>query len=300
MQFVKLAFVVSSCLVIRSAAAEPAPPIAPAQPAQPIAPAQPAQPAQPMQPTDAHKPLDLIEPPQSVLPNVLSTSTGTILDARLDGSRIGNLGANLLALDLRVQDISRSGIGGYLSLSIAHARSDDDGETALGNPEFGVLGVLRRGHVHLYVRGGLAVGVSDIRPLPLLATFGPRPADAIAVGIGGSTLRTGGGLRVTKGPLVIGGSGGLDIPFLEHQLGGVLSLSGSIGIARPGFGLAVGATLLQLIDSPGSDERLVGLQAIADASVGGGVRIYGAIGATIIGEGDLDARSIGVGLRVGL
>lgn len=288
MQFIKLAFVVTSYLVSRSAAAQPGQPEQPGQPAQPAAVVEPAKPA------------------QSVLPNVLSTSVGTTFDGRIDYSHFGEGAPALFALNLRIQSLLPVG-GGYLSLPIALGVGAGASEMSVGNPEVGVLGVLRKGDVHLYVRGGLALGAlgrgaeSTSGLLPLLVNLVPRPADAIASGMDANIFRTGVGLRVTRGPLVIGGSGGLDLPLDEDTSDSFLNLSGSIGIARPSFGLAVGATLLQIVDTSGSGGRLVGLQAIADAPVDAGVRIYAAVGATdVIGEGNLDAHSVGIGLRAGL
>src|SRR5690242_3738398 len=97
MQFVKLAFVVTSCLAIRSAAAQPAPTPAPAP---------------------------AVAPSQSVLPGVLSTAIGTTFDARIDYTRFGKeSGLNrpaVLGLNLHVQHVTPTGLGAYLSLPISY------------------------------------------------------------------------------------------------------------------------------------------------------------------------------------
>jgi hypothetical protein len=275
MQFVKLVFVASACLVVRSAAAQPTPPVA---------------------------------APESVLPNVLPTSIGATFDARVDYSRFKNgseLGdVMLFALNLHGQYIAPMGLGGYLSLPLALASDGDDGEAALGNPEIGGLYVHRGGNIAAYVRGGFALGLTNTEGgddfLLAFANLAPRPADTLTAGVGSSWLRGGAGLRLRSGALVIGASGGVDLPLDSEAANrkGLLHLSGSIGVAQPGFGLAVGATMLNSLDDQGPGDSVFGLQAVADVPASARTRIYGAFGLFL--EEAPDVFSVGVGLRVGI
>jgi len=275
MKFTQFAFVMTSCLAIGSAAAQPAASEAPSQ---------------------------------SVLPGVLSTSAGATFDGRVDHSSFddGELeGPTLLALALHGQYIARSGLGGYLSLPLAYAAADGESEAFLGNLELGGLYAIRSGIVEAYARGGLALDTSSGEDLDQdmvpISNIVPRPADAIPSGLGTSFLRTGGGLRLTSGAVVFGGSAGVDVPLgRDYMDGKVLHLTGSLGIAQPRYGLALGATMLQLLDAPA--EPLVGFQGIGDVAVGGKMRLYGALG---LNFGDSEAEddtafSVGVGVRTSL
>src|SRR5690606_4856330 len=98
--------------------------------------------------------------------------------------------------------------------------------------------------------------------------------------------------------LVVGGSGGVELPFDSDFVDGVVHLSASIGTSQPGFGLAVGATVVRsLKDSDGSDDAFFAVQAVGDVVVGGKTRLYGAFGLNL--EEDLGAISVGLGVRVG-
>jgi hypothetical protein len=273
MQFIKLAFVASTCLVARSAAAQPAAP----------------------------------DPsPQQVLPNVLSTAAGATIDGRIDYSRFiddSDFGPPLLlAFNLHGQYIAPIGLGGYLSLPIAYAADENDSETAVGNLELGGLYVHRGDAFDAYARGGVAfdqTNSGDEGILLVFANFAPRTADTITTGFPVSWLRGGAGLRLTNGALVGGASGGIDMALdSESNLDGVLHLSGSIGVAQPSFGLAVGATLVHPLVEEGDSDGVFGVQAIADVPAGSQVRVYGALGLFL--DDGVDVLSFGLGLRVGL
>jgi hypothetical protein len=283
MQVVKLALAVTSCLAIRSAAAQPA--------QTPVAPPPPP-PAPDLQPPAG---------PQSVLPNLLSTAVGATLDGRVDYSKLEDDGVGFLALHLHGQYLGRFGLGGYLSLPIARVSGGDQSETALGNVELGGLAVLRSGGIETYVRGGFTVGPGSGEGeldgiLVPVANLVPRPADALPTGFGSSWLRAGVGLRGTSGAMVFGGSAGVDFPLASDDLDGLLHLSGSMGVAQPGFGVAVGITLLRALED--SDENIFSFQVLGDAAIGRRARIYGALGFNP--EDDDGGYSLGAGVRAGL
>lgn len=275
MKVIHIAFVMGSCLVIRSAAAEPAQ-------------------------TTAMK-----APPatttQSVLPNVLSTSAGLTLDERIDFTNLDSEAEipQLLGYTLHGQYIARSGLGAYLALPGVVSPEG----VALGNAELGGLYVIRSGGLDVYLRGGLALeqtNIGDGGEATLFAHIVPRLADVLAAGPGQSWGRAGAGMRLNLGSIVIGGSGGVDVPLDAEEdddlRNGVLHLSGSIGIAGSRFGLAVGATMLQDLDRDAEDDNLVGLQATGDVAVGRRMRIFGTFG--FLPEAEV--HSVGAGVRVRL
>jgi hypothetical protein len=281
MDFVKLTFVVASCLAARTAAAQPA--------TQPVA-----------APTPA--------PSQSVVPGVLSTANGTTLDGRIDYTSIREDSApSLIALNLHIQHVTPMGVGGYLSLPIAYARGDSESETALGNLQLGGLYVIRGRNFDAYVRGGLALKQSatdeDFGFLVPLANYVPRLGDAFATGFGTSWARAGAGLRLTSDSLVIGGATGLDYAFdaddsdIDASLS-LFHLSGSIGFVQPGFSLAVGATVVRALDESSDDDSLIVIHTMGDIPIGPRARFYGAI--NFNPEEDVNAVSIGFGVRASM
>lgn len=283
MQVVKLALAVTSCLAIRSAAAQPA--------QTPVAPPPPA--------------VAEVSPPsraQSVLPNLLSTEVGVTLDGRIDHSKLDSEDLGFLALHLHGQYIGRYGLGGYLALPIARVSGGDQSEIFVGNVELGGLAVLRSGGAEIYARGGFTVSTGTDEDdlgeglLVPLANFVPRLADALPTGFGTSWLRAGVGVRGTSGAMVFGGSGGVDFPLASDDIDGLLHLSGSIGVAQPGFGVAIGITLLRSLED--SDENNFGFQLLGDGAIGRRMRVYGALG--FDPEDDGGGYSLGVGVRAGL
>jgi hypothetical protein len=266
---VKLSLIATSCLIARTASAQPPPPE---------------------------------EPSQSVLPGVLSTAAGATFDGRIDLSSFGDneLGdITVLALNLHGQYIFPSGLGGYLALPIAYASGGGDSEVLAGNPELGGFFVFRGAGFDAYLRGGLApnTGADQVFPVPL-ANLIPRPADAYPTGLDTTWLRGGGGARLTSGSLVVAGSGGIDIPVERDDSVTLLHLTGSLGVAQPGFGLAAGVTLIQVSGegTADSDDSYFGFQLVGDAAIGGRSRIYGALGFNF--EDD-PVFSIGAGVRAG-
>ena len=277
MQVFQTAFVVASCLLIGSAAAEPAPPAA--KPAPPAAAS------------------------QSVLPNVLSTSVGATLDARIDSTHLGPEIPQVFALNLHGQYISPSGFGAYLALPMALYGEADLDEAALGNLELGGLYVIRRGAFEAYLRTGLSLEQTSTEADGVgvvVANAVPRLADMLVAGLGTSWGRAGSGMRLKIGPVAVGSSAGVDFPLGSTEEGdemdNVLHLSGSIGIAQPRFGLAVGVTMLQPLASAEDNESLVGLEATGDVAVGGKVRLYGAFGLSL--DEEAEAYSLGAGMRI--
>jgi hypothetical protein len=285
MRYSKLMFMVTPCLLAPSVAAQPAA-------AQPAASA--AQPAR-------------TAPSQSVLPNVLPTSVGATFDGRtdythwLDDDDSGPL--NLFAFNLHGQYVSSIGLGGYLSLPIALETDRSDSQGAVGNLELGGLYVYRGGNVDAYARAGFAMEQTSTEDsmgrLVGLSNLGPRPADAVMAGADSSWLRGGAGVRLTSGALVVGGSGGIDVPIgsEDEDWGKLIHLSASVGFAHPRFGLAAGATMLRLFDAQSDDDDGgYGVQTVADVPVGGRARVYGAFGMLI----PVAAFSAGVGLRISM
>ncbi len=267
MSIAKLSFIAASCLVAGSAAAQPAPG----------------------------------ESSQSVLPAVLPTIAGTTFDARVDYSNFGgnDFGdVTLLALDLHGQHITPSGLGGYLALPLAYASGGDESESYLGNLELGGLYVIRGANVDAYARGGLAVETASGEGFEVPIThLISRPADALTTGLGMSWLRLGGGVRLTSGSLVIGGSGGFDVGLDSEADANTLHLTGTIGVAQPGFGFAVGITTVQSLEDSGGDDNFFGFQAVGDAAIGGRSRFYAALG---LNFEDDTAFSLGAGVRLNM
>jgi hypothetical protein len=268
MHLVKLVVVATSCLAVRSAAAQPEPPI---------------------------------DRTQSVLPTLLPTSSGATIDGRLDYVRLTDSSSapTLFALKLHGQYVAPQGIGGYLSLPLVYASSDGNSDTYVGNLELGGLYVLRRPDFDVYARAGatLELGGDEAAFVVPIVNLSPHPADAITTGLGTSWLRAGGGIRFTSGALVAGLSGGIDSALDSEGLDNLLNLTGVIGLVQPGFGLAVGLTLVQLLDDSDGDNSLVGLQLIGDVEVAAKVRLYGALGINL--EDESEGFSLGAGVRAG-
>jgi hypothetical protein len=331
MNSLTLALLAVPGLAARSVAAQPAPPAPPADPAPPAPPAQPApepappapppgepapfsppmaspQPAQPAQPAPVAQP-GPAGPSQSVLPGVLSTSVGATLDGRIDYVHLQfgeGSSPTLFAINLHGQYIAPIGVGGYVSLPIAYVSESSSSDTYLGNLELGGLYVIRSGNTDAYLRAGLSLdqtssedGEGIANPF---ANLVPLPAQAYTTGLGTSWLRGGGGVRLTSGSLVVGGSGGIDYPFDSsgQSWSALLHLTGSIGYAQPELGVALGLTMVQVFDDSsdsGGDNNLLGFQAVGDVPVGGKLRIYGALGLNFEKS---TAYSLGLGVRAHL
>jgi hypothetical protein len=248
-----------------------------------------------------------VAPSQPVLPGVLSTSVGATLDGRIDYSHFDSGGSDssptLLAFNLYGQYIAPVGLGGYVSLPIVYASDSTNSDTYLGNLELGGLGVLRRGNTEGYARAGFSLEQTSSEEglAAPIANIIPRPADAFASGLGTSWLRGEAGVRLTSGSLVVGGSGGLDVPSDSgtNNWSALLHLTGSIGLAQPGFGIALGLTMIQVVEdsNSGGDDNLIGFQALGDVPIGGEARIYGAIGLSFEDSGGY---SLGLGVRAHL
>jgi hypothetical protein len=239
--------------------------------------------------------------PQSWLPNVLATSVGTSLDARLDYVRPSDFeDITVVALGLHVQHLTPSGAGGYLTVPLAYFSGGDESETEFGNVELGGLYVIRGGAgLDAYVRGGFAINTAtDLGTLLVpVANIAPRPTDAFTTGFDSNWLRAGGGVRARSGSLVYGGSASVDVPLdAEDNFDTVLlALAGSAGISEPGFGLTAGLTLLQPISSE-DNENLVSLSLAFDVPVGP-ARLVAALGYNFEDDG---SASFGLGVRAGL
>ena len=270
MHLAKLVVVATSCLAVRSAAAQP-------------------------------EPEPSIDRAQSVLPALLPTSSGATLDGRLDYVRLtGSSDApTLFAFKLHGQYVAPQGIGGYLSLPLAYASGNGDSETYAGNLELGGLYVLRRPAVDVYARVGatLELGGDEGALVVPIVNLLPSPADALTTGFGASWLRGGAGVRYTSGALVIGGSGGVDVVLDSDAAYNLLNLTGVIGMVQPGFGLAVGLTLVQVLNDSDGDNNFVGLQVTGDVAVAAKARLYGALGINL--EDEFEGFSLGAGVRAG-
>jgi hypothetical protein len=239
--------------------------------------------------------------PQSWLPNVLATSVGTSIDARLDYVRPDNAeDVTFIALGFHVQHLTPSGAGGYLMVPLAYLSGEGDSETEIGNLELGGLYAFRGGAgLDAYARVGFAINTAtDLGALFVpLVNLAPRPTDALTTGFDSNWLRAGGGVRARSGSLVYGGSASVDVPLdaeddFEYAL---LALAGSAGISEPGFGLTGGLSLLQTIGSE-DDDNIVSFSLAFDVPVGP-TRLVAAIGYNFEEGG---AASFGLGVRAGL
>lgn len=252
---------------------------------------------------------DEITPPQVVMPNVLSTQTGGLLDARLDYTSFDNIDATFLGFNVWAQYITPGGLGAYVQLPYSYVSADedvgdDDSVSGLGNIELGGLLVVPNSpSLDLYARAGLTLDTveDDVTAvLGLLATVPPRPGEAFT-GYGADALRAHGGFR-TRGPVAVGGEIGFDIPLDDLDIDAILVASGSVGITQGKLGLSGGLTYLTGIG--GDDgEDIVNLNITADVLVAPKVRLFGALGITLDGfEGLVDETpfSLGAGLRLGI
>lgn len=318
MHLAKLALVTTG-LVTATAAAQPAPPAPPPPPPEaPLPSGDPPPPEVQPQPV-APAPMPEPEPQpvpigprrtvsQSVLPGVLPTAVGTTFEGRIDVSSLGDsdiFDLTFTALNLHVQYIAPMGLGGYVEVPIAMTFGDSNTEAYLGNLAAGGLYVFRGSNVDGYVRLGLSVDLSDdeedFGPIGVpLANLVPRPGDAYATGLNTSWIRGGGGLRFERGGLVIGGAAGGDF-LLDNDDGqdnGILHLTGSVGVSEPAFGVAAGFTLVQFLDGSedeGDDDSFISFQAVGDVAIGGGTRVFGAVGLNV--DGGAEAFSVGAGVR---
>jgi hypothetical protein len=274
MQLAKLVIVTASCLAVRSAAAQPVPP------------------------TDGMK---------TVLPAVLPTATGATLDGRLDYVHLteSDNAPTVFALKLHGQYVAPQGVGGYLSLPVAYVsgEGDSDSESYVGNLELGGLYIFRGANVDAYARVGAALDVgSDALGSFVVSAVSITPylADAITSGFGTNWLRAGGGARFTSGALVLGGSMGVDVPIGDSELGEIdnlFNISASVGLAQPGFGVAVGITVVEALSDEDND-NIKTLQATGDIEVSPQMRLYGALGANF--DNDSEGFSLGAGVRATL
>jgi hypothetical protein len=252
--------------------------------------------------------------PQSWLPNVLSTAAGTSIDARLDYVRPEDVeDVTIVSFAIHAQHLTPSGAGGYLTVPFAYISSGDEGasesETEIGNLELGGLYAFRGGPgLDTYGRVGFAIDTAsgDLGFLLVpLANFTARPTDWFTTGYKSNWLRAGGGARARSGSLVYGGSASVDVPIgakdQDDDLLGkadfvLLALAGSAGISEPGFGLTAGVSLVQTIGSEGDDENYVSLNIAFDVPVGP-ARLVAALGYSFERGG---GASFGLGVRAGL
>lgn len=280
MQYVKLAVVAASCVAMRSAAAQPTyPPPPPPPPAAPTT--------------------------QSVLPDVLSTLGGGSIEARMDYTHYDDsvFDLTVFAFNIHGQYISPSGLGGYAALPFAFASTDDDSQTAIGNIELGGLYVFRQPDLDFYLRGGFAANTASEEGTFLLpaANGVPRLADAITTGADSNWVRGGAGIRATSGSFVLGGSGMFNVLLdeLDNDALSVLTLTGSLGIQEPGFGIAASVAFYQVVGDEGSgDNNTLGINLVGDVPVGPRARLFGAAGFNP--DNEFDGFSIGFGVRAGM
>jgi len=274
MQLAKLVIVAGTFLAVRSAAAQPVP---------------------------------QIEGMKTVLPAVLPTATGATFDGRLDYVHLSESdnAPTIFALKLHGQYVAPQGIGGYLSLPVAYVSDDGESDSYVGNIELGGLYMFRGANVDAYARVGAALDVGandeiDTFVLPIVSLTA-HPADAVTTGFGSSWLRAGGGARFTSGALVLGGSLGVDVPigdseFVEN-LDNLLNLSVAVGLTQPGFGVAVGFTVVELLGE-GDNDSLKTVQVTGDFEIAPQMRLYGVLGANF--DDDSEGFSLGAGVRATL
>lgn len=247
----------------------------------------------------------------AVLPNLLATNAGVILDVNFDYVDIDGLSdANLFALRGHVQYLSPAGAGGYVMVPAAIITGDIDDDFQLGNVEVGGLYVMRSSPtLDILLRGGVSIDTQDADDigdigLNAVAHYLPRPTDAFTTG-GFDTTWARGQLQATHtaDKLRIGGLIGVDIPVAgeltdDGGLDALVNVAIGGGYQDAQFGLAGGITFIQTV-SDGDDDEIKALQIVGNMAINPAARVYLGIG---LGLDDdfIDGTSFGVGVRSAL
>lgn len=244
---------------------------------------------------------------QSVLPNLLATSAGGTLDARIDFTLNGEDDLLLFATNLHGQYISPGGLGGYASVPFIYASADGESESALGNLEVGGLYAIRSSPTtDVLLRGGIALDTADEDDIILILAgqLSPKLTDIYASGFATTWARAQGQLRHASGNLRIGAAAGFDLPIdgLAEEAGfdGALNLSASIGIHGPSAGFGVGFALIKAMsDADTDDTTFTSINATVDFPIGARSRFFGTFGYPEPDENEFDVFAVGAGIRAG-
>lgn len=268
--------------------------------------------AQEPAPIGPQQPADIGDP---ILPNLLSTRTGTTLDLGFDYIDLDGVSdVYLFAVRLHGQFLTEQGMGGYVLAPLAILSSDADDDTQLGNVEVGGLyrtqqpsgmAVMLRGGVSIDTQDEPSLDELDSAFLNLFAHSIPRPTDAFTIaGINTTWGRAQVQVTQRQNNIVFGGMLGADVPIAgdvadADDLTALVNGAAAVGYQDPKFGGAIGLTFVQSV-SDGDDEMIKNVFLHGNMAINPSARIYGGFGLPLDGEDLVDGTAFMFGVRAGM